>query len=110
MGEKLDFGTCDREDPRRKWYPGEAPSFDLGLDWTHPSQEDNCKVESAGGLPEITSSNEDQYYGPAEEYVKLAQQLGDAYFPQDSSNSIPPTIAEKTDRKSSCRERVSSYV
>jgi hypothetical protein len=77
--KKLDFDSVVY-DPRA-WIPSEEGSFDLGFD-DPPEEQKEIKHAFPGGLPEITSSNEDEFYGPAEDYELLANQMGDDSSPQ----------------------------
>ncbi|KAM0871607.1 hypothetical protein ACQ4PT_039271 [Festuca glaucescens] len=93
MSRKLLFGS-------REWVPGEAPSFDLGFDDPKEAEQPTFKVDPTTGFPVITSSNEEEFYGPAEDYEILAAQAGEKYFPSaivsetcssgTSVNALPP--------------------
>ncbi|KAM0863531.1 hypothetical protein ACQ4PT_044520 [Festuca glaucescens] len=93
MSRKLVFGS-------REWVPGEAPSFDLGFDDPKEAEQPTFKVDPTTGFPVITSSNEEEFYGPAEDYEILAAQAGEKYFPSaivsdtcssgTSVNALPP--------------------
>ncbi|KAM0883301.1 hypothetical protein ACQ4PT_031720 [Festuca glaucescens] len=93
MSRRLVFGS-------REWVPGEKPSFDLGFDDPKQDEQPTFKVDPTTWFPLITSSNEEELYGQAEDYEMLAAQAGEKYFPSaivsdtcssgTSVNALPP--------------------
>jgi hypothetical protein len=104
--KKLDLHITAYKDRQSLWLPGEAGSFDLGFD--SPNKEnDKGKEEVVIGLPVITSSNEDEFYGPAEDYEMLAAMVGEKYFPT-SSCTLNVTSVEDTAKQKVTSEHVTS--
>jgi hypothetical protein len=54
-----------------------------------PPKEQKEIKHAIGGLPKITSSNEDDFYGPTEDYEFLVDQMGEDYFP--TNTFVPST-------------------
>jgi hypothetical protein len=101
--KKLDFDSVVY-DPRA-WIPVEEGSFDLGFD-DPPEEQKEIKHALPGGLPEITSSNEDEFYGPAEDYELLAKQMGEDFFP---TNTCVPSTSTVVAQAPNQEEKVSVF-